>query len=273
MISVDLRGRKVPALGFGTWQLSGATCVRMVETALRLGYRHIDTAQVYGNEAEVGRAVAQSGVMRVDIFITTKVSQTSLRAAEVRSSFAQSLDRLQTSYVDLLLIHWPDERVALAETLGAMRELKAAGKTKAIGVSNFPVRLMEQAVAIAGDEIACNQVEYHVLLSQAPVLDFARRHGIAVTAYCPLGRGRLMGHKVVEQVAHKHGKTVSQIGLRWLVEQEGVLAIPKTSSEQHARENVAIFDFALDAEDHRLLDALPGAGRVVSPSFAPRWDG
>jgi 2,5-diketo-D-gluconate reductase B len=121
--------------------------------------------------------------------------------------------------VDLLLIHWPDESVPLAETLGAMRELKAAGKAKAIGVSNFPVRLMEQAVAIAGDEIACNQVEYHLLLSQAPVLDFARRHGIAVTAYCPLARGRLTGHKLAEQVARKHGKTVSQVGLRWLVEQ------------------------------------------------------
>jgi 2,5-diketo-D-gluconate reductase B len=273
MIFVDMRGREVPALGFGTWQLTGSTCVRMVETALELGYRHLDTAQVYGNETEVGRAVAQSGLKRADVFITTKVSQGSLRASEVRSSVAQSLERLQTPYVDLLLIHWPNERVPLAETLGAMQELKSVGKAKAIGVSNFPVRLMQEAVSIAGGEIACNQVEYHLMLSQAPVLDFAQRHHIAVTAYCPLARGRLFGHKVAEQVARRHGKTVSQVGLRWLIEQKGVMAIPKTSSERHARENFAIFDFSLDAEDHQLLDALPGAGRVVSPSFAPRWDG
>jgi 2,5-diketo-D-gluconate reductase B len=273
MIFVDMRGRLVPALGFGTWQLSGTTCERMVRAALEIGYRHLDTAQVYGNEAEVGRAVAQSGIARPEIFVATKVSQTQLRAAQVRRSFRESLDRLRMAYVDLLLIHWPDERVALAETLGAMRELRAAGQAKAIGVSNFPVRLIREAVEVAGDAIVCNQVEYHVLLSQAPVLEFARRHGIAITAYCPLARGRLMDHPVMQQVAHKHGKTVSQIGLRWLVEQKGVMAIPKTSSERHAGENFAIFDFALDAEDHRLLDALPGGTRVVSPSFAPRWDG
>jgi 2,5-diketo-D-gluconate reductase B len=154
-----------------------------------------------------------------------------------------------------------------------MERLESAGKVRALGVSNFTVAHMRDAVRLSKSPIACNQVEYHLLLSQRPVLGYAREHGIAVTGYCPLARGKLMGHPVVERVAKKHGKTANQIGLRWLLEQPGVLAIPKAGSLPHARENISIFDFALDAEDCRALDALPGTTRLVSPGWAPKWDG
>jgi len=272
MIFVEMGARQVPALGFGTWALSGAACRHMVEAALEIGYRHVDTAQAYDNEAEVGRAIAHARIPRSDIFLTTKVWRESLRAAQVTSSFAQSLERLGTDYVDLLLIHWPHAEIPVRETLDAMARLKAEGKVKAIGVSNFTVRQMQEAVAHLGREIVCNQIEYHLLLSQRRVLDFARAHGIAAVAYCPLARGRLMQNPAVLKVAAKHGKTANQVALRWLLEQPGVSAIPRTSSPAHASENFAIFDFKLDAVDRRTLDVLPGSTRLVSPAWAPVWD-
>ncbi|MGE5200942.1 MAG: aldo/keto reductase [Acidobacteriota bacterium] len=272
MIFVEMGGRKVPALGFGTWALGGSACRHMVEAALEIGYRHIDTAQAYENEAEVGRAIAASRLPRGEIFLTTKVWRESLRAPQVLASVAQSLEKLGTDYVDLLLIHWPHAQVPVAETLDAMARLRAEGKVRAIGVSNFTVRQMEEAVAHLGRGIVCNQIEYHLLLSQRPVLDYLRAHGIAAVAYCPLARGRLMQHPAVLRVAMKHGKSATQVALRWLLEQPGVSAIPKTSSPAHARENFALFDFKLDADDRRVLDALPGDTRLVSPGWAPAWD-
>lgn len=272
MIFVEMAGRNVPALGYGTWALYGSACERAVPMAIELGYRHIDTAQVYENEAEVGRGWVASGVPRRELFITTKISRTGNSAAQVAAGLEQSLEKLRTDYVDLLLIHWPSPSVPMAETLEAMARLKSAGRIGALGVSNFTVAQMREAVAALKREVACNQVEYHLLLSQRPVTTYARQHGIAVTAYCPLARGKLMGNPVVERVAKKHGKTANQIGLRWLLEQPGVLAIPKAASEAHARENISIFDFSLDTEDRRALDALPGNTRLVSPGWAPKWD-
>ena len=272
MIFADMHGTKVPALGFGTWQLTGATCEKAVRAALEIGYRHVDTAQVYENEAEVGRAIAESEVPRGNIFLTTKIWMPSLAGSKVAPSVDQSLKKLRTDHVDLLLIHWPNSEIPLAETLDAFARVKAAGKARAIGVSNFTVALMKEAVAHLGEEIVCNQVEYHLLLSQKPVLDYAAKHGITVTAYCPLARGRLTGNAIIERVAKKHGKSVSQVALRWLLEQKNVIAIPRTSTEKHARENFAVFDFALDAEDRRALDALPGGTRVVNPGWSPEWD-
>lgn len=283
MIFVDMRGRQVPALGYGTWALTGGQCERAVAMAIELGYRHIDTAQSYENEADVGRGWIASGVPRRELFITTKLARlvnpiargtdaTGNSAAHVRAGVEASLQKLRTDYVDLLLIHWPSADVPMAETLDAMERLKSAGKVRALGVSNFPVAQMREATEALRRDIVCNQVEYHLLLSQRAVIDFAREHGIAVTAYCPLARGKLVGHPVVERVAKKHGKTANQIGLRWLLEQPAMLAIPKAASAPHARENISIFDFALDAEDRRALDALPGQARIVSPSWAPKWD-
>jgi 2,5-diketo-D-gluconate reductase B len=278
MIFVDMQGRKVPAIGYGTWDIRGADCERAIPMAIELGYRHIDTAQSYDNEAEVGRGWVASGLPRGDLFITTKVARvvggdvTGNSAKHVAKGVEASLGKLRTDYVDLLLVHWPSPDVPMAETLEAVGRLKAAGKARAIGVSNFTVAHMREAMKLSKSPIACNQVEYHLLLSQKPVLAYAREHGIAVTAYCPIARGKLVGNPAVERVAKKHGKTVSQIGLRWLLEQPGVLAIPKAGSRPHAHENISIFDFALDADDRRALDALPGGGRLVNPGWAPKWD-
>jgi 2,5-diketo-D-gluconate reductase B len=278
MIFVDITGRKVPSLGYGTWDLRGADCERAIAMAIELGYRHIDTAQSYENEAEVGRGWIASGLPRRELFITTKISRIGTEgvvansAKHVASGVEESLGKLRTDYVDLLLIHWPSPDVPMAETLEAMERLKSAGKVRALGVSNFTVGHMREAVKLSKSPVVCNQVEYHLLLSQQPVMAYAREHGIAITAYCPLARGKLVGNPVVERVAKKHGKTPNQVGLRWLVEQPGVMAIPKAGRLPHARENMSIFDFALDAEDHRALDALPGNTRLVNPGWSPKWD-
>jgi 2,5-diketo-D-gluconate reductase B len=272
MIFVTVKGAKVPALGFGTWQLNGAQCESAVEHALALGYRHIDTAQAYGNEREVGRAIARSGVKRDAIFLTTKIAADKLAAKDVTRSLAGSLDALATDHVDLLLIHWPSATVKMGETLRAMNEAKAQGKVRHIGVSNFTVAQMREAMETHGSEIFCNQVEYHVLLGQSRVIDFARAHGIMVTAYCPLARGRIADQPDLAAIAKSHGKTVAQIALRWLLQQDGIAAIPKSSKREHIAANFALFDFTLSAAEMATITGLRGNTRVVNPSFAPVWD-
>jgi 2,5-diketo-D-gluconate reductase B len=265
-------GGKMPALGFGTWQLRDSECVTATTRALEIGYRHIDTAQIYENEKEVGTAIAQSGVARDEIFLTTKLWTSNFMAGHVETSFEESLQKLQTNYVDLLLIHWHNPEVPLAETLGAMQKLLKAGKTRAIGVSNFPVALMQEAVEKIGAPIAANQVEYHPQLSQRPVLNYARGHNMIVTAYSPLGRGALLNHPTLEAIAARHGKSTAQVALRWLVEQDGVAAIPKAASEKNARANFEIFDFHLDREDTVAINLLADNKRLIDPEWAPEWD-
>jgi 2,5-diketo-D-gluconate reductase B len=269
---VTIKGTRVPALGFGTWQLSGRTCVDAVKDALAIGYRHIDTAQVYGNESEVGEALRNSRVPRGDIFLTTKVAPGQLAASAVRRSTEESLRKLGVDHVDLLLIHWPTRDVPLAETLGAFAALRQAGKTRFIGVSNFTVAHLRQTVEEHSADILCNQVEYHPFLSQRPVLDYLRRHDIMLTAYTPLGRGLVPNDPTIGAIAKKHDKTAAQVALRWLVDQDGVSAIPRSSSKAHTAANFAIFDFALDGEDRAAIDALRGNRRVVNPAWAPDWD-
>ncbi len=264
MLFVDIQGAKMPALGLGTWQLSGAACEKSVRLALDLGYRHIDTAEMYGNEAEIGRAVQASGVDRASLFITTKIWTNHLRAQDVGPTAETSRRKLKTDYVDLLLIHWPNTTVPLAETLGAMMKLKEAGKARAIGVSNFSVGQMTEALTKHKAPIACNQVEYHLLLNQRPILDYARGHGMAVVAYCPLARGQLTDNGVLTRIGARHGKTAAQVALRWLVQQPGVAAIPKATREPNLRANLEIFDFALDAAERAELDRLPGDTRVIA---------
>jgi 2,5-diketo-D-gluconate reductase B len=272
MIFVTVKGTKVPALGFGTWELNGAQCESAVEYALELGYRHIDTAQAYGNEREVGRAIARSGIKRDAIFLTTKVAPNNLAAKDVTRSLADSLDALGTDHVDLLLIHWPSKTVPLGETLRAMNEAKAERRITHLGVSNFTVAQMREAVETHASEVFCNQIEYHALLAQSRVIDFARAHDMMVTAYCPLARGRIGDQPELVAVARRHGKSVAQVALRWLVQQDGVAAIPRSSKREHIAANFAIFDFALSGEEMATIDRLRGATRVVSPSFAPAWD-
>lgn len=265
MLYVDIQGAKMPALGLGTWQLSGPTCEAAVRRAMDMGYRHIDTAEMYGNEAEIGRAVAASGLDRKSLFITTKIWTNHLRARDVGPAVEASLRKLKSDYVDLLLIHWPNAAVPMGETLGAMMKLKDAGKAKAIGVSNFSVEQMDEALNRHKAPIACNQLEYHLLLNQGPILDYAQPRGIGVVAYCPLSRGKLVNNKILAAMGAKYGKSAAQVALRWLVQQQGVAAIPKATGEPNLRANLAIFDFSLDKADTAELDRLTGSNSRVIP--------
>ena len=265
----------MPALGFGTWDLRGATCTKMVRYALELGYRHIDAAWMYGNETEVGQGMVDSGVARADVFLTTKVWHDKLAGDAVKRSLEESLGALKTDYVDLFLIHWPNRTTPLAETLVAMRELQQAGHTKHIGVSNFPVKLMREATQVCGAAIVCNQVEYHPRLSQRSVLHYARSKGMVVTAYCPLAQGKHddANQSILTPIAQRYGKSPQQIVLRWFMQQDAVAAIPKTSSEAHCRANFEIFDFELTAGEMQQISALAAPdGRVVQMDSAPDWD-
>ncbi len=272
MKHLELRGATVPALGLGTWQLSGRACYDAVRQALDLGYRHIDTAQMYGNESEVGRALRDSGVPRAELFVTSKVAPGNYAAAATRRSSEESLKQLGLEQLDLLLIHWPTGEAPLGETLGALTKLREAGKTRFIGVSNFNVALLDEAVTRHGADLLCNQVEYHPFLSQRLVLAAAKRLGLMLTAYTPLGRGHVQRNRALAEIGRKYGKSAAQVALRWLIDQENVAAIPKAGGAQYAAANIDIFDFDLAAEDRAAIDAMRGNLRVVDPGWGPKWD-
>ncbi|MDE0118749.1 MAG: aldo/keto reductase [Bdellovibrionales bacterium] len=266
-------GTKVPKLGFGTWLIKGPKCVKAVRTALDIGYRHIDTAQIYRNESEVGEAIQQSNVAREKIFLVTKVWRDSLSAKAVIHSTEESLKKLKTHYVDLLLIHWPNAIFPLEETLSAMQKLIEQNKTKQIGVSNFPVELIEISKKQA-PEVICNQVEYHPFLDQRPVLKAVNKHNIFLTAYSPLARNKVFKNKVLQKMGEKYSKTAGQVVLRWLVEQKNVVAIPKAAKQKHAESNFHIFDFQLSESDRLILGNMHFSQnhRLVDPEWAPEWD-
>lgn len=271
---LTLRGARVPAIGFGTWPLRGWRGRRAVARALDLGYRHIDTAQVYENEADVGRALRSSGVDRSDIFLITKLSRDNLGADAARRSTEESLRRLGTDYVDLLMIHWPSDKVPVQETLDAMARLRDAGKTRFIGVCNFGTKNLADAIEVHGADLLCNQVEYHPFLSQVRVREAAQRLRVMVVAYSPLARGRVNSDPTMRAIAAKYGKTPAQIALRWLIEQDNVAAIPKAGSAMHAAANLAIFDFTLAAADRAAIDGL-GQARIRIQGRepgVPEWD-
>ncbi len=267
---VDVQETRIPALGFGTWMMEGRDCRQGVEHALSLGYRHIDTAQIYKNEAEVGRALEASNVVRDDIFLTTKVWRTNVAADAVGPSIDDSLEKLRTDYVDLLLIHWPVDDVPVEETLEAMIEAKEAGKVRHIGVSNFPPTQMRQALDQA--DIACNQVEYHPFLAQRDLLEISRDHDAMLTAYSPLARGRVVDDTTLTDIGDRHGKSGAQIALRWLIQQDNVGAIPKASSPEHREANIEIFDFELTDDEMARIHDLDRSQRILDPDFAPDWE-
>lgn len=266
---LTVQGTQVPKLGFGTWQITGEDCTAAVRDALELGYRHIDTARAYGNEAEVGRGIAQSGVERGHVFVTTKVWYTDLRAGDLRVSVEASLRDLRTDHVDLLLIHWPNADVPLAETIGAMNELEEEGKASHLGVANFPIRLVEAALEHA--PIICNQVEYHPYLGQPEVLALADKRDLMVTAYSPLAHGRVPRDPVLRSIGEAHGRTPSQVALRWLLDQPHVAAIPKASTHEHRAANLDVFDFELSDDDQHRIAGLERGLRTADPSWAV-WD-
>jgi 2,5-diketo-D-gluconate reductase B len=261
---------EIPALGFGTWLVTGQDAVDGVRDALEIGYRQIDTARAYENEREVGRGIAESDVPRDEIFLTTKVPHGDARAADVERDAEQSLERLGVDRLDLLLLHWPNPDVPLEETLGAMSKVREDGRTRHIGVSNFPAGLLRQALDIA--PVACNQVEYHPFLDQTRLLELARERDVLITAYSPLAHGRVPDDPTLTEIGAGHGKTAGQVALRWLLDQPGVSPIPKASSRARREENFDVFDFSLTDEQRAEIATLPKDVRTGNPGWAPDWD-
>jgi 2,5-diketo-D-gluconate reductase B len=268
--TIEVQGTSVPLLGFGTWQIEGSDATEAVRDALEIGYRQIDTARAYGNEAEVGAGIASSGVDRADIFLTTKIFPGDFAPEALRAAAEDSLRSLKTDYVDLLLLHWPDDSVPLEQTLAAMVALRDAGKIRQLGVSNFPTALLEEALQHA--PVFCDQVEYHPFLGQGPVLELARANDVLVTAYSPLAHGRVAEDATLAEIGELHGKSAGQVALRWLLEQPGVSPIPKASSHERRVENFEVFDFELtDAERNRIA-GLHKDDRQIDPDDGPDWD-
>lgn len=266
---IDIEGTEVPRVGFGTWELTGATAFESVSHALKVGYRHIDTAQMYGNEEEVGRAIAESGLDRDEIFLTTKVPPRNAAPEDVIRSHEDSLRKLRTDHVDLLLLHWPAEP-PMEETLGALDELRQQGKTRFIGVSNYPSDLLKQAVDLV--PVVTDQVEYHPFLGQDEVLSVVREHGLFLTAYSPLSKGDVVGTELLEGIGRPHGKSAAQVAIRWLLQQDRVVAIPRSSSKDHIEANLDVFDFELSDEDMERIAGLPKDERKIDPPGGPDWD-
>jgi diketogulonate reductase-like aldo/keto reductase len=246
----------IPALGFGTWQLEGDVARASVESALEIGYRHIDTAAAYRNEKQVGAAIAASGVARDDIFLTTKIWVDQFADGDLQAAAAKSVERLGVDRVDLLLLHWPKPTPSLEETIKALNDVKAKGLTRAIGLSNFPTVLFDRAVELSEAPIATNQVEYHPYLAQTAVLAAAKKAGASITAWSPLAQGKIADDAVLKAIGEAHGKTPGQVTLRWLVQQDGVVAIPRTTSAKRAVENFEIFDFALTDDEMARIHGL-----------------
>jgi 2,5-diketo-D-gluconate reductase B len=275
MHTVTANGAHIPALGFGTFRMPGADILRVLPKALDLGFRHVDTAQIYGNEAEVGQAIAGSGIARADIFLTTKVWVDKFAKGDFAASVDESLKKLKTDYVDLLLLHWPQSDVPLGERVDSLNAVKKAGKVKNIGISNFNIAMMEEAANLSDAPIATNQVEFHPYLDQSKLLQAAREKGISLTAYYLMADGKVPDDPLLKEIGARHGKTAAQVVLRWAVQQEGVIALSKTATESRLAENYDVFDFELSAEDMAAIQGLARAdGRIVNPGHLrpPHWD-
>jgi len=245
---IAANGARIPVFGLGTWNLRGRTCARIVEQALQLGYRHLDTAEMYDNEREVGEGLRASGVARDDVFVTTKVWSTHLAARDLEQAARQSLARLKLEQVDLLLIHWPNPRIPLAETIPALCRMKAEGVARHIGVSNFTVPLLDEAVRLATEPLVTDQIEWHPFHNPSAERAACRKHKLAVTAYSPLAKGRAANNKALGAVGARYRKSASQIALRFLL-QEGAIVIPSTSVPARLAENFEVFDFELTAAE------------------------
>jgi 2,5-diketo-D-gluconate reductase B len=256
----------IPALGFGTSPLTGGLSADTVVAALKAGYRHIDTARKYGTERAVGEALRIAGVPRKDIFLTTKVSHENLRGDDFAKSVDESLSVLGVDCVDLLLIHWPNPEIALSETMPALAKAKREGLARHIGVANFNIALLDQAIALCPEPLVALQAEYHPFLDQTKLLAAARRHKLAFIAYCPLGRGRLFGNPVLAEIAAQRGRSIAQVALRWLL-QQNVAAIPFSSKPERIADNFNVFDFTLTDDEMKRIAALKRSdGRVANPA-------
>ena len=269
---VECRGARIPIIGLGTMTLMEDVCVEAVKAALQLGYRSLDTAEKYGNEVWVGQGLAESGVAREDVFLTTKVDLRNLASPDFERSVDESLEKLKVSFVDLLLIHWNNPEVPLADSIGPLCKAKRAGLTRHIGVANFTTTMLDEALKHADEPLVANQIEVHPFLDQSKLLAKCRELDISVTAYCPTARGNVPGNETLERIGRTHGKTATQVALRWLV-QQNIVAIPRSANPDHLKANLDIFDFELtDAEMAEITALKRPDGRVVNPPFAPQWD-
>lgn len=271
---VAARGARIPLAGLGTWELRGRACARIVEQAIRLGYRHVDTAQMYDNEREVGEGLRASGVPRDEVFVTTKIWPSHFAPPDFERATKECLVRLRMSDVDLLLLHWPNPRIPLPETVGALCKMKRAGLARHVGVSNFTTALLAEASRVATEPLVCNQIEVHPFLDQGAVIADCRRRGMAVIAYSPIARRQAKRHPVLAAIGEAHGRSPAQVSLRFLV-QQGIAVIPRTSRLERLEENLALFDFDLTDEEMARIGALASPdGRIVDYAYSgtPDWD-
>ena len=270
--TLSAHGAEIPAIGFGTSSLGD--CGEIVATALKVGYRHIDTAWKYGTEPGVGEGMRVSGVSRSEIFLTTKVSHEFLRADDFARSVDESLKTLGVDFVDLLLVHWPNPEIPLSKPIPALARAKRQGLTRHIGVANFNIAMLDEAIRLCPEPLVNLQAEYHAHLDQTKLIEACRRRGLIFTAYCPLGRGRLLRDPVLANIAARKGRPLAQIALRWLVQQGNIIPIPRSSNPARMAENLGVFDFALSEEEMKRIAALKRPdSRIADPvGRAPAWD-
>jgi diketogulonate reductase-like aldo/keto reductase len=270
--TLSAHGADIPAIGFGSSSLGD--CGEIVATALRLGYRHLDTAWKYGTERGVGEGMRASGIPRGEIFLTTKVSHEYLRTDDFARSVDESLRNLGVDYVDLLLVHWPNPEIPLHDPITALAKAKRQGLTRHIGVANFNIALLDEAIRLCPEPLVTLQAEYHPYLDQTKLLEACRRRGLVLTAYCPLGRGRMLRDPVLADIAAHKGRPLAQIALRWLIQQGNVIPIPRSSNPKRMAENLKVFDFTLSNDEMQRIGALKRPdGRIADPAGrAPAWD-
>lgn len=270
---LEAHGAKMPAIGYGTMEFPGRAA-ELVAHAIKVGYRHIDTARKYGTEERVGEGIRASGIKRGELFVTTKVTELDARETDFLRSAETSLKALGLDYVDLLLVHWPQPKVPFAETLGALAKAKRSGMTRHIGVSNFTLAMLDEAVRVCPEPLITNQIEYHAYLPQDRMIAALKRYGMILTAYCPVARGKLLDDPVVGRIAKTHGKTPAQICLRWLIQQPMVAAVPRALEERHIVENLDVFGFSLSDEEMQRISALRRHNVRIAdpPERAPKWD-
>jgi diketogulonate reductase-like aldo/keto reductase len=269
---VDAQGARIPAIGLGTMTLKDDICSQAVSAALQMGYRHLDTATFYGNEREVGEGLRASGIAREDVFVTTKVRHVDLKPGDFERAVENSLKLLGLASVDLLLIHWPSPEFPLSAYIPALCKAKRAGQTKHVGVANFNIQLLDEALKIADEPLVNNQIEAHPMLDQSKLIAHCKKLGLSITAYCPIGRGKVPGTEALDRIGAKYGKSGAQVSLRWLV-QQGLMPIPRTSNPDKLKQNLSVFDFILSAAEMAEIATLKRPdGRIVNPPQAPKWD-
>jgi len=272
MEHLQTQGISLPRLGLGTFRMQGDGCRAAVESALVLGYRHIDTAEMYGNEEQIGAAIAAAGVARRDLHVTTKVWNENLAPDAIRRAFDASLKKLGLDQIDLYLMHWPAKNMNLPKMFETLMKLKLEGRTRAIGVANFNIALLKTVVEEIEAPIACNQVEYHVMLDQTPLRKYMAAKSIPLVAYCPLAQGRVATDETLLAIGAKHGASAAQVALKWLLDQDDVAAIPKASRAESQKANLDALNVGLDDEDRQAIAGLPKNKRCVNPGFSPAWD-